>query len=106
MQTINEESTGYLTVKFFDKAGALAAPSSVVYRIDDVATGLEVRADTAVGSPGSEIEIVLTPADNTILNTVGDNETRRVTVTGTYGPSDQVTDDYLYEVRNLKGITT
>jgi len=106
MQTISEQSTGYVTVKFYDKAGEPEAPNTVVYRIEDVATGQTVRADTTITAPDSELEIVLTVTDNTIINRNGDNETRRITVTGHYGPTDQVTDEYFYEVRNLKGITT
>ena len=106
MQTINENSTGYVVVNFYSKTGEPEAPNTVVYRIEDVATGQMVRADTTITAPDSELEIVLSPTDNAIINRNGDNETRRITVTGHYGPTDQVTDEYFYEVRNLKGITT
>lgn len=105
MQTVTEKSTAYLTVNFYDKAGALNVPNTITYRIDDVFGGLQVRGDTAIGAPASSIEITLTAADNTILNTAGQNERRRVTVTAVYGLGDQVADEYIYEVANLLKVT-
>lgn len=101
MQTVTEKSTAYLTISFYDKSGALNVPNTITYRIDDVASGLQVRADTAIGAVASSVEINLTAADNAILNTTNRNEQRRVTVVATYGVSDQVTDEYLYEVVSL-----
>jgi len=100
MLSITEQSTGYLTVSFYDKTGALAVPSSATYRIDDKDTGQAVRASTAL-TPASAIEITLTKADNTILNDAGRNEERRVTVISVYSATDQVTDEYIYKVINL-----
>lgn len=97
---ITEQSTGYLTVSFYDKAGALAVPASATYRIDDVVSGSSVRAATAL-TPASTIEITLTKQDNTILNDARRDEQRRVTIISVYSSTDQVTDEYIYGVRNL-----
>jgi hypothetical protein len=101
--TVNEKSTAYLTVECLDKNGAAAAPSALSYQIHDVASGEEVRAPTALGA-AAEVEITLTPADNTLVNTSRDRETRRVTISATYGASDQVHDVYEYDVKNLVAI--
>lgn len=104
METVTERSTAYLTVSFYDKAGALAAPASLTYRIDDVESNVQVRGDTTL-TPANSVEITLTPTDNAILNLVGGNEQRRVTVTAVYGASDQLTDEYIYWVQNLRKVT-
>ncbi len=104
MQVVNERSTAYLTVCFYDKAGVLATPTRVTYRIDDVTTGQAVRGDTTLGVANT-IEITLTPADSAILNTYGVDELHRVTVIAVYGSSDQLTDEYIYTVKNLAKIT-
>lgn len=98
--TITEQSTGYLTVSFYDKADVLAVPVSATYRIDDPDTGAAIHAVTSL-TPASQIEITLTKADNTILNENGKNEQRRVTVIGVYSATDQVADEYIYKIINL-----
>lgn len=104
MASLNEQSTGYLTVSFYDKTGALAVPASASYRIDDKATGTAIRALTSL-TPASSIEITLTKADNTILNDTKPSEERRVTVISVYSATDQVTDEYIYTVVNLVKVT-
>lgn len=101
--TVNEKSTAYLTVECLDKAGVAAAPSALSYQIHDVASGAEVRAATALAA-AAEVEITLTPADNTLVDASRDRETRRVTISATYGASDQVHDVYEYDVKNLVAI--
>lgn len=103
MEQVNERSTAYLTVTFKDKAGAAQQPTAASYRIDDVATGTEIRGDTAL-TPGTSIEIILTPADNAIVSPRLPVERHVVTVTGTYGASDAVRSQYAYEVVNLQAV--
>lgn len=104
METVNERSTAYLQMTFKDKVGAAQTPTSISYRIDDKDTGAEIKPETSV-SPASMVEIVLAPEDNRILNNVGRNEWRRVTVKAPYGASDQVTGEFVYRVINLGGVT-
>lgn len=102
MDIVNEGTTGYLTVSFYDKTGALAAPSTVSYRIDCLSSGTEIVDDTSV-SPASSVEIQLTAANNAIVSGLP-RERRRVTVTGTYSGDQAVTHQYDYEVRNLSAV--
>lgn len=104
MNQINEGTTGYLSVTFKNKSGTEEAPASASYRIDDVATGTQIRAATSL-TPATTVEITLTPADNRILNTNLRAETRRVTVVAGYGVSDQVTSEYIYRVNSLSGVS-
>lgn len=100
MEQVNEKSTAYLTVSFKDKAGAPAAPASVTYRVDDATGNTAVRASTALGAAAS-IEITLTKEDNAIVNAANRFETRVVTVIAVYGASDELRDEYRYQIRNL-----
>lgn len=104
MERVNEKSTAYLSVTFRNKTGAAQAPSTASYRIDDVATGREVRDDTEI-TPADTVELTLSVADNTLLNAIAAVEQRRVTVTGTYGAGDAVRSEYIYEVTNLAGVS-
>lgn len=103
-QQVNERSTAYLAVSFLDKVGGQAAPTSVTYRIDDVASGAQVLGETSV-TAGASIEIKLSPVDNAILNANLATELKRVTVVATYGANDAVRSQYVYEVRNLGGVS-
>lgn len=103
MEQVNERSTAYLTVTFRDKAGAVAAPSTVTYSIHDVQSGAAIRAATPVSAGGS-VEIVLTPADNAILSANSEKELRRVTIEATYGAEDAVRAQFLYYVKNLRAV--
>lgn len=103
MSTVKEGSTAYLTATFKDKAGTLAAPTSLSYRIDCMATGQVVRADTSL-TPATSVEIVLTPAEMAILAAGNTHETKRVTVKAGYGASDAVNDEYSLIVKALDGV--
>lgn len=100
-ETINEGSTGYLTVDFKDKDGTLEAPTSISYRIDCLTNGQEVKTDTSV-TPASSVEIELTKTDNAIINQNNNSERRLVTVTGTYSADDAIVEEFEYNVKNMK----
>lgn len=98
--TINEGSSGTLSIEFLDEAGAPAVPSSISYRIDCATNDVAIRADTAI-APASSIDLALTPDDTRIVAQSHRVERRRVTLVATFGPGDQLTQDYEYSVRNL-----
>lgn len=99
---VNEGSTAYVTVSLKDKAGALAAPASLTYSLHCLTTGAVLRDDVAL-TPGSQVEITLTPADNAIQNAGNLYETRLLTVAAGYGAGDALQADYEYQVKNLAG---
>lgn len=101
LSVVNEGTTAYLTVAFYDKTDVLAAPTTINYRVDDLASGTNIVASTAVGSPASSVEITLTAAANAILDSLNEYEVRVVTITASYGAGGQVQDQYRYRVRNL-----
>ena len=101
LEIVNEGSMAYLTVTFLDKDGEEDVPDSVSYRIDCESNDQEVRDDTAV-TPGATIEIPLTSADNAIIDPAHNLEKKVVTITAVYGEDDEVSDEYKYQVKNLK----
>lgn len=103
LAVVNEGSTAWLDVSFFDSAGAASTPSAVSYSIVDGRTGAVVRAATSV-TPASIVTITLTPADNDILVEGSVGEERLVTVTATHGAGDVKTEEYRYQVRALRGV--
>lgn len=105
IESVNERTTAYLTVTMRDKAGALAAPSGLSYRIDCLTTGTEILADTAL-TPADTVEIELTATQNRIITEGNKAERRRVTVSATYGADDELHEDYEYQVCDLAGVST
>lgn len=100
LKDIPEDSTGYLTVAFLDKAGAPAVPSSVTYKIDCVTNDASVRIATAL-TPATSIEITLTPEDNKIIADANEYEVREITVSATFGVGDESHDSAQWRVKNL-----
>lgn len=102
LSSINKDSSGYLTINFKDKAGTLEAPTSITYRIDCITNNQEVKANTPITPAASSVELILTKAMNCIINSKNDYELRVVTVTGVYSASDEIVEEYKYNVKNLK----
>jgi hypothetical protein len=100
---VNEGTTGYLDATFLTRNGNAEAPSTLVYRIDDVASGATVRGETPIAA-GATVTIPLTPSDNAILNPAAVTEKRRVTVKGSYNVDDAVNAQFDYLVRNLSKV--
>lgn len=106
LENVNERSTAYLSVAFLDRYGNAALPTAVTWRIDCLSSQEEVRAWTAA-TPAAVAELVITAEDNAIRADENPQERRRVTVVATYGatPADQCSAEYVYSVRNLRGLT-
>ena len=102
MGEVNEASTAYFTVSFYDKYGELADPSAISYRIDCLTNGQEVLDDTVVGSPSSTIEITISPTDSAIINPANEVEEREVSIIASGGGIVQVQDKVQFTVRNLR----
>ena len=102
---VTEGSTAWLTVSFYDRAGNLEAPSTVVYEIWDVASNTQIKASTSL-TPASQVEITLSNLDNKILDSTLFREARKVVVTAGYAGSQALVQDYVYHVRNIAYKTT
>lgn len=101
LEKINEGTTGYLTINFKDKDGALEAPASATYRIDCLTNSQEIKTDTDITPIASSVEIELTATDNAIIDQAKPYEKRLVTVKASYGADDKINEEYEYNVINL-----
>lgn len=105
MIDVNERTTALLTIKMYNQAGALAAPSSADYTIHDLKSGNEVRSSTPLAG-GDSVPLTLTEDDTKIVNVKNKYEIRRVTVIAQYGASDYLTGEYDYRVKNLAFVSS
>ena len=101
---VNEKSTSYVTVSPKNKDGDSETPSTLVYQIDCITTGTPMLAETSL-TPGTSVEITITPTQNAINDQSNSNEGRKVTVTAGYGANDQVIEVFNYRVKNLYAVT-
>lgn len=103
--TVNEKSTSIVTLSFADEAGNAVTPTSGTYRIDDVASGTQIKGDTAFTPVSSTHEITISDSENAILDSDNARELRCVTVSVTYGVGKKCTAEYRYYVVNLMKIS-
>lgn len=101
MEIVNERSTSIVTLTFRDETGAQVTPSAGTYRIDDAASGTEIRAATPFTPSGSTHDITITDEENRILDVNRNIEERIVTVSFTYGVGKKGSGEYRYGVKNL-----
>lgn len=97
MEHVSEGSTCYVTCVPKDKTGVAQAPVSATWSVHDQRSDQEIQPDTVL-TPGTSMEITLTPAINTLLNRSYEFEVRVVTVQVIYGATDAATGVYEYQV--------
>ena len=105
MLSVNENSTSYVTAVFKEKDGNVQAPDSARYRIDCVTTGTKIKDWTPINNPGSTEEITISKSENAIIDQSNPTEQRVVTVEGTYGVDDGVSEELFYDLINLYSVT-
>jgi hypothetical protein len=79
-----EGEDAFLTVAFTDENGATVAPSAVTWRVVDVNSGTELKAETAVSSPTETIVITIPASVNALVNDGSMQETHRIILDITY----------------------
>jgi len=101
MATVYEKSVAYLTVSFYDKTNALAAPASATWEVHDVGSGNVLQSVTAIAPIASSVELTLTSTINALVNQANQEETRRVTIKATFGVGLECNAEYDYDVLSL-----
>lgn len=105
LPSVNEGSAAYLSPTFLNKTNQPDVPTSITYKVVCLTTGTLMRDWTAIATPLSTVEITLDSITDNIINTqTNSKETRCVTVKAVYGPSDELIDEYEYDVINLNGV--
>lgn len=103
MNFVNEKSTYILTLNFTDEKGDPVTPTLASYRIDDQASGTEIKDDTLFYPDAPNYDIEITPTENRMLSEEA-SEVRIVTVIFQYAGDRQGTAEYLYAVKNLSKV--
>lgn len=105
MITVNEKTTAYVDVQFFDADSAAAQPTTATWQLDCVTTGERLVEPTAF-TPTAGAARITVPATYTGNRSGKPREVKRVTVIAQYGSAaDQVTGMTDFAVVNLSGVT-
>jgi hypothetical protein len=106
MNSVNCNTTYTVTASFTDENGLPLTPISARYRVDDVASGTVVVPWTTLTPTSPSVPIVVTAAQNAIINPALSVETRVVTLDFQYSSSGQQRQgagEYRYNVENITG---
>ena len=102
--SVNEGSVAYLTVKFYDKSNNLAAPSSATWEVHDRESGEVLRSPITIAPIANTVELTLTPAINTFVDSNNDEETRRVTIKALWGVGSSTNAEVDYDIHDLSWV--
>lgn len=103
MITINERSTGRVTLTFMDDSNQLVVPATAQYAITDATSGTFVVAlgNFSPAPTGATYDLIVTADQNAIIDGDQDAEERIISVVFTYS-GKQATAEYHYLVKRLK----
>jgi len=105
LDEVNERTTSFVTVSFFDENDAPVTPSAATYRIDRPAKKIAVLGVTAISPLGTTAELEIASAENRIYQQRNPSEIAEVTVEWDYGsPLKHGTAKYRYRIINLYGV--
>ncbi len=97
---INEGSTCWLTISFYNKLEQLETPTTAEYEIWDIPSDTQIKTSTSL-PVGTQVEVEIAAADNKIIDSNHYREARRVIVTAHYAGDQQQVQDFVYHVRNI-----
>ncbi|MEM2124993.1 MAG: hypothetical protein QXQ53_01185 [Candidatus Methanosuratincola sp.] len=97
LETVDDASTAYLEVSFYDEDGSPVTPTSITYRID-TDTGTQIRSNTSI-SPAPTVTITLTRDDNKCLTT--SDQVNIVTIQAVWSTNNQIISEYRYIVKHI-----
>lgn len=97
-----ERNSFTATAYFRNSSDAASAPSTVHYRIDDLTTNTAITAWTAA-TPGTSVNISITPNENRIIDHSDVWERRQLTVSADKGTTSETRDTVEWFVENIRG---
>ena len=104
MDTVDEGNTSILVLTFKDHEMLEVIPETATYRIDDLISGTNIKAWTPFFPAAATHEIVITSAENGLVNQANASEDRLVTVKWTYDTNKQGVKEYQYTLQNMRAI--
>lgn len=100
---INENSTAIFRVTPTKNDGTEAIPTSAVYQVDDKLSGNSIVPDTSL-TPENPLEIVITAAQNVMVDPALKKEKKIVTVVINFTDGTRRSIDFEYTLINLRFI--
>lgn len=100
MDSVNENSTSYVTSVPRNEDKVNVVPATMSYRIDCLKNKQEILGDTAM-TPALSVKVKIPPSLNYIIDQKNKKEIREVTVTAGFGADDQTVERFNYGVINL-----
>lgn len=100
--TYPERTAFTLTAYFRDSSGAADTPTTVDYRIDDLTTDTAITGWTSA-TPGTSVNITITPTENRMVYNRNRWERRQLVVSSDRGLSTETRDIVQFKVLNTGG---
>ena len=97
---VNEESSATFTVRPMDENGSPFIPTTMRYRVDDLASSTQIIGWTAA-TPSVEVTIVVPASAHTMIDPDKPEEVRVLTVQSDYDTDDQHSEEKRYDLVNL-----
>jgi hypothetical protein len=105
MLTVNENTTLVMALGFTNEDLAPVVPGASQYRLDDVSPGAEILGWTDFLPEEDTHDLIITAAQNAIINSALAVEKKRLTLKLTYSDDHkEATAQYIYAVKNLAKI--
>lgn len=98
-----EESACFVIASYFDNTGTAFVPNAVQYRIDDVVSGANILPWTSI-VPGITNEVVITSAQNAMINNSRSSESHQVLFQVTDGFGNVTYADVSFDVIRVAGL--
>jgi len=99
--SVNEKSAAWLNLSFFDNNNLPTIPTAIRYRVDCLSSGTAV-SDWEDVAPNTSVSIKIASELNVIFDPTYTTETRRITVEASHGVGDLQTEEFDYNVVNLR----
>lgn len=106
VRKVNEKSSFDLTARLWTDSGdtfVALTPTTLRYRIDDVARGYECLAWTSL-TPAASSTISVPASANAILNGLNNRETKVLLIQANAGLTNQYAGTFFYTVVNTLGV--
>lgn len=106
MHVVNERSTCYWGLRFYDELGNLVVPTYIWTRIDCLSTGTVIQAETLEPTTSSVWAKTVTPYQNRIIRSGDKSERRLLTVRVRLegDPDKEVREEFEWLVQNLQKV--
>lgn len=104
LQEVNEQSTCYIDISFFDRNGDPIVPDSAEYWISDKQSSTILKERTAIPGLSETVMIEVEPTTNSLLSQNSGTETRVVTVYALLVNGGSLHSEFQYRIVNLRDV--